>query len=168
MRLLAGLIMGLVITAAHADPKDRDTIAFINDRLEEDRYFSTYGYSIAMPSRCVVEIVPKGSSFRGQKKRRVALHVLDRGGVERLDRRYRSEGGAYEGTWIHLVGKLNKGKPRKGFPSTGDLDDKGFPKYDEEMLSYGIEFRFHDQDIARDVAQAFVTLAAECDPEELM
>ncbi len=167
MRVLAGLMLAFVATTAQADPDDHETIEFINERLAEDRYYSTHGYSIAMPGECVVEFIPKGSSWQGQKRRRVALHVLDRRGAERLDSRYDREGGRYEGTWIHLVGRFDRDRKRKGFPATEDMDEKGFPKYDEEMLSYGIEFWLHDRDIARDVARAFVSLASDCDPDDL-
>lgn len=156
MRALAMLMCGLLaFNAAQADENAADTVALINARLAADPFYVTDGYAIALPSACIVEIIPRGSRLRAQNKQRLALHVLDRSAVEHL----RFGGGE---TWLNLVGRAEGTAVRKGFPATPDMNEKGFPKDGDALLSYGILLRFGQRDSARDVAQAFVYLATLC------
>jgi hypothetical protein len=162
MRAVIGAVFGMLFTmTAHAADDTQDTVALINARFASDAFYDTDGYSIAMPSACIVEIIPHGSRFASAKRQRIALHVLDRGGLERWSPSTRADN--RHGERIRLIGRPElMAKQRKGFPASYERDEKGFPKSDEAMLSYGIEFRLYDRNSARDVARAFVLLASGC------
>jgi hypothetical protein len=157
---LAGAIL---LTTAHAQDDSAATVALINSRLAADPFHATDGYAIAMPAACIVELIPLGSRLSSRDgKQRIALHTLDRSAAERLDW---SDRASVSATWVHLVGRPERSSKRKGFPATPDMNEKGFPKDDEAMLSYGIQLRFGSRESAREVAQAFVHLAALCTAE---
>lgn len=163
MRLLTMMTLCGLLAAgtAQAGADAADTVALINSRLASDPFYTTDGYSIALPSACVVEIIPRGSRLASARRQRIALAVLDRSAVEHLRFGDRAERG-YAGTWLQLVGRAEGTSHRKGFPATPDMNEKGFPKDDEALLSYGIQLRFGRRDSAREVAQAFVYLASLC------
>lgn len=163
--LITAVASTLLLTTAQATDDANATIALINSRLADDPFAATDGYTIAMPSACIVELIPLGAhSGTRSAKQRIALHTLDRSAAEQLDWSDRATS-AVHATWVHLVGRPERSAKRKGFPATPDMNEKGFPKDDEAMLSYGIQLRFGNRNSAREVAQAFVHLAALCTDE---
>ncbi|MET0660251.1 MAG: hypothetical protein ABW110_19075 [Steroidobacteraceae bacterium] len=163
MRAILMLFCGLLAAGTvQAEGDAAATVALINTQLASDPFYATDGYSIALPSVCVVELMPRGSRLGSARKVRLALNVMDRTAVERLRFDGRSQSGGYGSTWIDLVGRPEGTSFRKGFPATPELNEKGFPKDDAALLSYGIELRLGNRDSARVVARAFVYLATLC------
>lgn len=162
MRVIAMTMVGLLAaSAASAEESAAATVALINARLASDPFYATDGYSIALPSACVVELIPRGRRLGTVHNRRIGLQVLDRSAAGRLDYGDRRQSG-YAETWLHLTGRPEGTAVRQGFPTTPRMNEKGFPKDPEVLLSYGIELRFGHHDSAREVAQAFVYLATLC------
>ncbi|MET0986731.1 MAG: hypothetical protein ABW034_15130 [Steroidobacteraceae bacterium] len=163
MRALSIVLCGLLAAGTvQAEGDAAATVALINTQLTSDPFYATDGYSVALPSVCVVELIPRGSRFGSARKVRLALNVMDRSAVERLRFGPRGESGRYGTTWIDLVGRPEGTSFRRGFPATPELNEKGFPKDDAALLSYGIELRLASRDSARVVARAFVYLATLC------
>ena len=161
MRAISMMLCSLLAAGTvQAEEDAAATVALINTQLASDPFYATDGYAVALPSVCVVELIPRGSRFGSARKVRLALNVMDRSAVERL--RFGPQSRGYGSTWIDLVGRPEGTSFRKGFPATPELNEKGFPKDDAALLTYGIELRLANRDSARVVARAFVYLATLC------
>jgi hypothetical protein len=123
MHWLVAVWFGLFATTLAQAGAMEETVALINARLSADPFYDTDGYTVVMPSACIVERIPRGSRCRSRQPQRNALYGLDRSIAQALDWSAPGAGG-----WVRLVGRPELTSKRRGFPATPDLNEKGFQR----------------------------------------